>query len=103
MSQCSSVLSESARNQLNFDLSPDLPPDSSLLEANAISPTDLERPASPEPSSLSGEAFDFRPISRMSHEELILPSPDSTLGDSNDNEVMEEQLERITPSQAYGK
>lgn len=36
ISQCSSVLSESARQQLNFDLSPDLPPDSSLLEANAL-------------------------------------------------------------------
>lgn len=100
VSQCSSVLSEGARQQLNFDLSPDLAPDSSLLEANAISPTDLDdRPASPEPSSLScaddvalDSSLDMRPISRMSTsaccaDDLILMaanySPDSTLGDSN--------------------
>lgn len=98
ISQCSSVLSEGTRNQLNFDLSPDLPLDSSILEANAISPTDLDRPASPEPSSLSGDTFDFRPISRLSNEEPMLASPDSTLGDSNDEEISEEKLKRLTQS-----
>jgi len=103
VSQCSSVLSEGTRNQLNFDLSPDLAPDSSLMEANAISPTELDRPATPEPSSISGDQFDSRPISRLSHEEpsLALPSPDSTLGDSNDNELMEDHLERLTQSYAH--
>jgi hypothetical protein len=92
VSQCSSVLSETARQQLNFDLSPDLPPDSSILEANAISPTDFERPASPEPSSMGSAdgSFDMRPVSRMSQccDELMTEpagSPDSTLGDSADN------------------
>lgn len=81
VSQCSSVLSEGTRQQLNFDLSPDLPPDSSILEANAIySPTapygyvdDDERPASPEPEPLSPDALsdgrcslELRPVSRMS-------------------------------------
>lgn len=98
VSQCSSVLSEGTRNQLNFDLSPDLAPDSSILEANTVSPTDLDRPASPEPSSLSIEALDFRPISRLSNEEPMLASPDSTLGDSNDEESSEEKLKRITQS-----
>lgn len=98
VSQCSSVLSEGTRNQLNFDLSPDLPLDSSILEANAISPTDLDRPASPEPSSFSGDTFDFRPISRLSNEEPMLASPDSTLGDSNDEEISEEKLKRLTQS-----
>lgn len=95
VSQCSSVLSEGTRNQLNFDLSPDLPMDSSILEANAISPTDLDRPASPEPLSLSGDSFDFRPMSRLSNEEPIMASPDSTLGDSND-EISEEKLKQLT-------
>ena len=58
VSQSSSILSEGARLQLQFDLSPDLPLDSSLSETNAIrSPTDLrdlcERPATPEPLSFS--------------------------------------------------
>lgn len=106
VSQCSSVLSEGARQQLNFDLSPDLPPDSSLLEANAISPTDLDRPASPEPSSLSGDgSFEMRPVSRMSQcdELMFTASPDSTLGDSNentnqDNIIISAQLASITRS-----
>lgn len=74
VSQCSSILSEGTRQQLNFDLSPDLPPDSSILEANAISPTDFDRPASPEPSSLdsSDGCFDMRPLSRLSY---FNPSP----------------------------
>lgn len=89
VSQCSSVLSEGTRQQLNFDLSQDLPPDSSILEANAISPIDSERPASPEPSSLDSAdgSFDMRPISRMSQfcdEIMMTESPDSTLGDSNE-------------------
>ena len=108
VSQCSSVLSEGTRQQLNFDLSPDLPPDSSLLEANAISPTDLDRPASPEPSlSLSADgSLDMRPVSRLSHDGDDFPlgaSPDSTLGASNSNlenhhQVMSAQLASITHS-----
>lgn len=116
ISQCSSVLSEGTRNQLNFDLSPDLAPDSSLLEANAISPTDLDRPASPEPfsdaSPLSPE--EARPMSQMSlqNDELMLASPDSTLGDSNDNHHLVDlvanrqelgRLERLTHSYAHGQ
>lgn len=55
-SQSSSVLSETSRNQLNFDLSPDLPPDSNILETNALimglepqSVDEMIRPESPEP------------------------------------------------------
>ena len=75
VSQCSSVLSEGTRQQLNFELSPDLPPDSSLLDANAVSPTEFEldsseqrRPASPEPLlSSSNSSFELlRPTSRLS-------------------------------------
>lgn len=102
VSQCSSVLSESARQQLNFDLSPDLPPDSSLIEANALdgctvdSVTNyssdyhgthpMERPQSPEPDPTAsgdfsgregvsaGSSLEMRPISRMSQclDELML-------------------------------
>lgn len=97
VSQCSSVLSEATRNQLNFDLSPDLAPDSSLLEANCISPIDYqdERPASPEPSSYTGDSFDFRPTSRVSgcipEDELLefSQSPDSPQIDSTDNIVLQ--------------
>lgn len=105
VSQCSSVLSETTRNQLNFDLSPDLPPDSSLLEANAIGDesADLavdypERPTSPEPLSFSDN--ELRAQSRMSDDIVleISASPDSTLGDSNDQELMEERLARLTKS-----
>lgn len=70
VSQCSSVLSEGTRNQLNFDLSPDLPPDSTLLEANSISPTtDIERPPSPEPSVGLFDLEFSRPESRLSNRE----------------------------------
>jgi len=78
VSQCSSVLSEGTRQQLNFDLSPDLPPDSSILEANCLcGPVDfepddelaMERPASPEPLSLGQTREDsldeVRPVSRL--------------------------------------
>jgi len=89
VSQCSSVLSEAARQQLVFELSPDLPPDSSILEANKmllnyhetdhelLTDTTSYRPASPEPISLDtsgdeqpGSTLDscdeLRPVSRMS-------------------------------------
>lgn len=77
VSQCSSVLSEGARNQLNFDLSPDLPLETSLLEANSVSPIDLERPNSPEPPSANSDQFDSRPESRLLNEDIIcsLSSP----------------------------
>lgn len=71
VSQCSSVLSEEARNQLNFDLSPDLPLETSLLEANSVSPTDLDRPNSPEPPSTNSDRFDSRPESRLLNEDII--------------------------------
>lgn len=71
VSQCSSVLSEEARNQLNFDLSPDLPLETSLLEANSISSTDLCRPISPEPPLINNEQLDSRPESRLLEEEII--------------------------------
>lgn len=82
VSQCSSVLSEGTRNQLNFDLSPDLTLDSTLLEANSISPTtDMERPPSPEPSVGLFNLEFSRPQSRMSNEidEDTRCSPDSIL------------------------
>lgn len=105
VSQCSSVLSEGTRQQLNFDLSPDLAPDSSILEANALSPTpfDFERPASPEPSSLGSAEnsldLQLRPESRMSQqltsgyagdELMVASSPDSTLGLSDSANVLVE-------------
>lgn len=62
-SQSSSLLSETSRNQLNFDLSPDLPPDSGILETNALIDLDTNdsraelkldsRPESPEPPDLA--------------------------------------------------
>lgn len=71
VSQCSSVLSEDARNQLNFDSSPDLPLETSLLEANSVSSTDLCRPISPEPPLMNSDRFDPRPESRLSDEDII--------------------------------
>lgn len=76
ISQCSvtsSVLSESARQQLNFTLSPDLPLDcNDLYEANNFQQTgrrrklssqfgsgSIERPASPEPPSLMSNDGDY--------------------------------------------
>ncbi|KAG9510432.1 Ankyrin-2, partial [Fragariocoptes setiger] len=67
VSQCSvtsSVLSDHTRNQLNFDLSPDLPPDSDILDANAMEYGDLNyRPPSPVPPS-SASDLDSRGPSR---------------------------------------
>lgn len=114
ISQCSSVLSEGTRNQLNFDLSPDLAPDSSLLEANAISPVDLDRPPSPEPfsdgSPLSADGqYEARPMSQLSiqQDELMVASPDSTLGDSNERPELvgdqESRLYRLTRSYAHNQ
>lgn len=90
VSQCSSVLSEGTRNQLNFDLSPDLPPDSSLLEANAISPSeDFGRPGSPEPDldSLELEANEehSRSCSRMCFEHSPEPMDEELTPAEADN------------------
>lgn len=58
VSQCSSVLSETSRAQLNFDLSPDLPIDSTIIQANMLdvyprsnSQQLMKRPQTPEPYS----------------------------------------------------
>lgn len=86
ISQCSSILSECTRNQLNFDLSPDLAPDSSLFEANLIaggrfssaSPSwPARRPATPEPAELDEDSVaesnqqPSRPASRMEMLEMM--------------------------------
>lgn len=68
-SATSSLLSETSRAQLAFDLSPDLPPNSSILDTNAINlgesrsgsqQDDHDRPETPEPP-------DAEEIERLEH------------------------------------
>lgn len=87
VSQCSSILSETSRAQLNFDLSPDLPMDSSVVEANMMDSEYgdnsmlIKRPPSPGPFSFDGSENSFgslgcteshRPKSRLLTPELLL-------------------------------
>lgn len=81
VSQCSSVLSETSRAQLNFDLSPDLPLDSTIIQANMLDAYQsdsqhlVKRPQTPEPYSVdsSDGSVDEIPIPMASKARLFTP------------------------------